>query len=199
MAVSTRVFIDYWNFQLRWNERSGGAKCNWPSLPMTLMAAAQACAPQLGALQLDDTRVYASYEPGREANLRKWLDSFLDRQPGFRVFVRERNPRPAPAYCRACKDQVRSCPKCGTAFTRAIEKGVDSAILTDMFSLAWEEAFEVAILVTGDADLVPAVEKIQDRGPKVINATWASHGHQIARSCWASFQIDPLIPQLTRP
>jgi uncharacterized LabA/DUF88 family protein len=81
---------------------------------------------------------------------------------------------------------------------RAAEKGVDAAILTDMFSLAWEHAYDVGILVSGDGDLVPAVEKIQDRGLKVVNATWRNYGHDLAKRCWASFSIDPLIPQLTR-
>ena len=67
-----------------------------------------------------------------------------------------------------------------------------------MFSLAWENAYDVAILVTADADMVPAVEAIQDRGLKVINATWSKHGHNLAKKCWASFPIDPLIPSLTR-
>ena len=75
---------------------------------------------------------------------------------------------------------------------------MDAAILTDMFSLAWEQAYEVAILVSSDADMVPAVEKIQDKGLKVINATWSGWGHQLAKTCWASFDIDPLIIQLSR-
>lgn len=67
-----------------------------------------------------------------------------------------------------------------------------------MFSLAWEKAYDVAILVSGDADLIPAVEKIQDRGLKVVNATWQGYGNDLARHCWASFLIDPLVPDLTR-
>jgi uncharacterized LabA/DUF88 family protein len=81
---------------------------------------------------------------------------------------------------------------------RAVEKGTDSAIITDMFSLAWEGAYEVAVLVSSDADMIPAVERIQDRGPKIINATWQNHGHDLARRCWASFSIDPLVQQLAR-
>ena len=67
-----------------------------------------------------------------------------------------------------------------------------------MFSLAWERAYDVAILVSGDADMVPAAEKIQERGLKVVNATWLKYGHNLAKACWASFPIDPLITQLTR-
>lgn len=201
MATSVRIFVDYWNFQLQWDDRTGRStekRCDWPKLPVTLAAAAQACAPQLGPLQVDDTRVYASVNPLTEANLRRWLDNFLDRQPGFRVFVRERQARKRPIHCRKCGTETADCPHCHAPFERAIEKGTDAAILTDMFSLAWEQAYEVAILVSGDADMVPAVEKIQDRGLKVINATWDKHGHHLAKACWASFIIDPIVAQLTR-
>jgi hypothetical protein len=42
---------------------------------------------RLGSLTLQETRVYAGYEAGREAALKSWLHNFLDRQPGFRVFT----------------------------------------------------------------------------------------------------------------
>jgi NYN domain-containing protein len=198
VAVSTRVFIDFWNFQLAWNDRAGGSGCDWPRLPSVLAAAAQGAAPQLGQLQVDDTRVYASYEPGREAKLAQWLDSFLDRLPGFRVFTRERKASPTSIHCRSCDQKLTTCPNCSARFMRAGEKGVDAAIITDMFSLALENAYQVAIIVTGDGDLVPAVEKIQDKGFKIVNATWKGYGHNLAKKCWASFNIDPLVASLTR-
>ena len=199
MTTSVRLFIDFWNFQIQWRDRTNDAHVDWAKLPTVLAGAAQTTATQLGALRIDDTRIYASVNPIKDAKFRGWLDSFLDRQPGFRVFTRERKPRKKPVYCGACNTETADCPNCGTPFERAIEKGVDSAILTDMFSLAWEEAYDVAILVSGDADLVPAVEKIQDRGLKVVNATWLGYGNNLAKACWASFAIDPLVPQLTRP
>ena len=63
MAGPTRVFIDFWNFQLQWKARAAGANCDWTKIPSTLLAAAQGVAPQLGQLQLDDTRIYASTNP----------------------------------------------------------------------------------------------------------------------------------------
>ena len=197
--TAARIFIDYWNFQLQWNRRSQKG-CDWSKLPNALVASAAAIAPQFGSLRLDDIRVYASVNAGRpnDGKLRNWLETFLDRQPGFRVFIRERKSRVQPIRCRECGLETHECPHCHAKFERAAEKGVDAAILTDMFSLAWEQAYEVAILVSSDADMVPAVEKIQDKGLKVINATWSGWGHQLAKTCWASFDIDPLIIQLSR-
>ncbi len=59
-----------------------------------------------------------------------------------------------------------------------------------LLSLAGESAFDAAILVSSDTDYLPAVEWLQARGFKVINATWANHGHELARACWASFELD---------
>jgi hypothetical protein len=30
----------------------------------------------------------------------------------------------------------------------------------------------------------------------VINATWANHGHELARACWASFELDGIVSKL---
>jgi hypothetical protein len=195
--IAARIFVDFWNFQLCWKVAThGGLTCDWSRMPAVFLGAALEAAAQLGPLTLKDTRVYASVNPDRDGRLRKWMDNVLDRSPGFRVFVRERRSRPKPAHCRACEHDQSACPKCAVNYVHAPEKGVDAALLSDMFSLAWEKRYHVAILVSGDADLVPAVQKIQDKGVKVINATWGRHGNKLARTCWASFPIDSLVGQL---
>jgi len=80
----------------------------------------------------------------------------------------------------------------------APEKGVDAAIVTDLFSLAWEKAYDVAILLSSDADFIPAVTRLQEKGIKVINATWLQHGHDLAKQCWASFNLDDLVEEIVR-
>lgn len=69
---NTRIFIDYWNFQLMWNERTHSARCDWPLLPGELTRAAETllAGAGLGSLTLKETRVYAGYEAGREAKLK---------------------------------------------------------------------------------------------------------------------------------
>lgn len=52
--------------------------------------------------------------------------------------------------------------------------------------------------MSSDADFVPAVERLQEKGVKIINATWRGHGHQLARVCWASFDIEQLTAGLVR-
>ncbi len=119
MRLGTRIFVDFWNFQLNWNDRT------------------------------DQT-------------------------------------------------QIADCPRCDAAFKRAPEKGIDAAIATDLLSLAWEGVLDVAVLVSGDSDFVPAVERIQEKGLKVVNATWRNHGHELAHACWASFDLDSVVRRLVR-
>jgi uncharacterized LabA/DUF88 family protein len=203
MAYRVRVFIDFWNFQLNWNSRLPSSACNWPQVPITLVrraGEALASAGISGSLQLEETRVYASHDPGsqKEAKLSNWLSNFLDRQPSFRVFVRERAVVARRVRCRECGMEMQDCPQCGKRLLTAREKGVDTAIVTDLLSLAWERAYDVAVLVSSDADLVPAVARLQEKGFKIINAAWTGIGHELAKTCWASFAIEAVANELVR-
>ncbi|MCK6515624.1 NYN domain-containing protein [Myxococcota bacterium] len=198
--MRVRVFIDFWNFQLTWNERGGGARCDWTMLPTALVnAASGAIGPAgLGALTLEETRVYAGYEAGRESQLGNWLHNFLDRQPGVRVFTSERHWRKQPVYCPNCRTEHETCVVCGADFGRAAEKTIDARIVTDLVGLAWEDAYDVAILVSADKDFIPAVEHVQAKNFKVINATWRKRGHQLAKVAWASFYLDDVAARIAR-
>jgi hypothetical protein len=206
--VRARVFIDFWNFSLGWNDATGKkAQCDWSKLrdwsklPAALVANAAkliSATGDTGPLVLDETIVHASVEDTREAKLRVWLTSWLAQQPSFDVKIRTRRPRRHPVHCRACGNDMTACSKCQAPLTVSAEKGVDAALVTDLLSLAWQRAYDVAVLVSGDADYIPAVEYVQSQGLKVINAAWASKGHELRRECWGSFSINDLIPDLTR-
>jgi len=200
MTQNVRLFVDFWNFQINWNHRAGGANCDWKAVPRVLLDKVQSIltANGLDAAQLHETRVYASYERGRENKLKNWLDSFLDKQPGFSVIVKERHWRTHAIHCRACDTKHEDCPKCKAKLGRASEKMVDSRIVTDMLSLAWDGSYDVALLITSDADMVPAVESLQRHNFKVINATWKGHGHELAKVSWASFELDGELDKLKR-
>lgn len=205
LAYRVRLFVDFWNFQLQWNDHlSPGKQCDWPRLPACFVAEAQSAIKSAGideGLQLEETRVYASYNPARaeDTKLKGWLSNFLDRQPSFRVFAKQRKDKPATFRCRACQTEFGSCPSCSAPLVRSREKGVDTAIATDLLSLAWEGAFDVAVLVSSDEDMVPCVERLQEKGLKVINAAWPVRGQALAKACWASFGIMAVAEGLVRP
>lgn len=202
--MRARVFIDFWNFQLGWNDATAGkAHCDWAAVPRAfvqassdLVMATTGTDPQL---TVEETIVHASVEDGPETKLRGWLMNWLDRQPSYDVKIRPRKPRPQRVHCKKCQHNMTTCGSCGSTLMASVEKGVDAALVTDLLSLAWQQAYDVAVLVSGDADYIPAVEYVQERGLKVINAAWASKGHNLRGACWGSFEIDRLIPALTRP
>jgi len=53
---------------------------------------------------------------------------------------------------------------------KARQKGVDVQLAVDMLVGAFEGAFDVAVLVAGDADFIPVVEEVKRRGVMVVAA-----------------------------
>src|SRR5205823_992680 len=142
-------------------------KCDWRALAPAVIAASAALLGTVGItdpLDLEETLLYASVDPMTEGPLRNWLTSYIDLLPSWRVSVRERRAQPRKMHCRHCNTTIKTCPSCQQPYSAKPEKGVDAAIVTDMLSLAWQNAYDVAVLVSSDADFVPAVERIQTQG-----------------------------------
>ena len=204
MEGRTRVFIDFWNFQLNWNERIQ-AKCDWRTLPTVLVHEAGRVLSQVDnrddtRLSLTETRLYASVDPHneKEGPLKGWLDNTVRRMPSYHVEIRERRRQPASLFCRHCHQKTGSCPTCAEPFVRSVEKGVDSAIVTDMLLLGWQGSMDVVLVVSSDADLVPAVRVLRDHGLRTVNASWRGHGHELAKACWGSFDLDAIARKVVR-
>jgi len=51
---------------------------------------------------------------------------------------------------------------------KSVEKGVDVALACRMLSLAHHNAYDTAILVSGDADILPAVQEVRRLGRRVM-------------------------------
>ncbi|MHB0978970.1 MAG: NYN domain-containing protein [Thermoleophilia bacterium] len=197
-----RVFVDYWNFQLSASEMLGrNFRPDWKRIPQWLGVDAVRLAvgdPTL-ALRLDGLAAYMSYNPASEADRRfkTWASNFLDRVPSVQVVCKERKPRYAP-QCQQCHQAIIECPHCGAAMAGTVEKGVDVAIATDMIRLAWEESYDYAVLVSSDADYVPAVEFLNSKGRRVIHVGFPPKGMNLAKACWASLGMAPHLPGLER-
>ncbi len=61
--------------------------------------------------------------------------------------------------------------------------------MTDMIQLAWENSYDIAVLVTSDRDFIPAVEFLSSKGKKVVHAGFPTRGFDLSRRCWASFDV----------
>ncbi len=99
----------------------------------------------------------------RQRRLAGFLD-MLEAQTGFFVF---RFPR---------KSRQNTCPSCGALVQFTTEKEVDTTLVADMLRLAAVNAFDIAVVVSGDADLAPAVEGVRGLGKQVYVATWGGSG-----------------------
>ncbi len=199
--LRARIFIDFWNFQLAWNRLSHQDRCDWQRLPPALLGQARVVLQAAGVeteLSLEETIVHASVDPLGEARLRGWLTNWLDHRPSFDVKIRDRRARRKDIHCRQCGTTTRHCPNCGEEYMGRPEKGVDAAVVTDLLSLAWQGAYDLAVLVTSDADYIPAVEHVQAKGLKVVNAGWRDRGHELQGACWGSFHIDAIQEELCR-
>lgn len=206
-VTRVRVFVDYWNFQLSLNEREARARgtpdhrfnVDWVKLGPWL--AAKACAVAgVTSHSFDGVILYTSYNPSTPegAKFKNWVTTWLDRQAGVNVQCRERKPR-GVLKCPACHVPIGTCPHCTKPIVSTIEKGVDTLIATDMIRLAWEGAYDLAVLATLDSDLVPAVEFLNARGHKVIQAGFPPKGVDLATACWGSFDVFPVRNEIRRP
>lgn len=198
-TLRVRVFVDFWNLQLTLNGLVGADyRLDWKALSPRLVAEAETILEE--PLHLEGTHVYVSLNPRTKKGkrLRGWAMSFLDRCPGIRVICKERKPKGLPR-CPTCHEEVKVCPVCGAAMQGTVEKGIDTAIVTDMISLAWENAWDVAILASSDHDLIPPVEFLTTKGRKIINAHFPPVGAHLARTCWAPIDMRRLLKDLERP
>lgn len=58
------------------------------------------------------------------------------------------------------QSQVEECRKCGHTYPYSNEKMTDVNIAVEMLSDAYLDKFDMALLITGDSDLVPAINAV---------------------------------------
>ena len=73
---------------------------------------------------------------------------------------------------------------------RFVIKGDDIHIATDMVGDAYENKYDTAIIVSGDGDFAPAIQRVQKLGKKVENAYFhVSSSHNLKSICNSSIMI----------
>ena len=153
--IRVRVFVDHSNVECSWERtrKSKAAKLNWARLPALLIDEINHMESLVGS-QIDfrGISVYASTHPSPNEGQKKkayWLQYVLDQMEGYTVKVSTRQ-----AVEEVCDQGHKS--------THYIEKGVDTKIACDMLSLAMRDLYDVGVILTDDADLIPSIECVQD-------------------------------------
>src|SRR5947208_12038389 len=107
----------------------------------------------------------AYYYVGLSADAPPLVEGFLkglELRPGYFV---KREPRVR---------RTGVAPGCGGVYEHTTEKRVDTRLVADIIQYAAIGAFDVAVLVSGDDDFVPAVEAVNALGRQVWVATWSA-------------------------
>lgn len=205
------VFIDYWNFQITRNQKlakSHGvtnykSQIAWGKVgPVLAREACQILGSAPASLSYEGTYIYTSYNPAtpEERKYKNWVTSWLDKQPGINVQIRERRPKSAPK-CTTCHREITNCPHsdCGRPINATLEKGVDTLLVTDLIRMGVRGAYDAAVIVSLDADLIPGVQFVQSEGKKVIQAGFPPSGTNLATECWGSFDIMKVEKEIQEP
>ncbi len=92
-----------------------------------------------------------------------------------------------------------TCEKCSETTSAFVEKGVDVQIATDMMSFGVRNGYDVAVLVSNDGDLAPAVEFLRDHGKKVYHAQFNPRsGRNLGKACFDSIDLAQLKDTIKR-
>ena len=67
--------------------------------------------------------------------------------------------------CRQCGDEQKRCPQCSTQYKRYEEKQSDVRMALRLVTDACKDRYDTAIVMTGDSDLVPAIETVKGLFP----------------------------------
>ena len=103
----------------------------------------------------------------------------LERRPGF--FVRRFNRRAT----------TRECPHCARIIAYTEEKMVDTSLVTDMVLLAVQDAFDIAVVFSGDLDLAPGLSALHSLGKQAWIATFGDYGlsRSLTRAAWGTINL----------
>jgi len=184
-----RVFVDHANFDIGWKESVGrGTRLNWEILPDMIINKLQEMRYLKGnALEMSGVYVYASTHPRpSDADLKyeHWLKFILDQLPGYTVKHSLRQAR------------VSKCEQ-GHKFTHYVEKGVDTRIACDMLAAAIRGAYDIAVVISDDADLLPSVEVVQDVLDRhVVHVGFKKSGEHLRSAAWGHILLDGLVDEL---
>lgn len=87
-------------------------------------------------------------------------------------------------FCEKCILKVDEFLKVAGLNKMSREKGIDVMLVADLVKNAFQEKYETALLFTGDADFVPAVELVQTLKKEVVNIhTYAGSSAELRTKC----------------
>ncbi|MEW5825485.1 MAG: NYN domain-containing protein [Candidatus Bipolaricaulota bacterium] len=92
--------------------------------------------------------------------------------------------------------RTAKCRHCNRGRNYWTEKRVDTRLVADMIHYAAVDAYDVAVLFSGDQDLVPAVDAAKHLGRRVYVATWSQRGlsRELRACCFGEIWLEDGLP-----
>lgn len=149
------LFLDGKNFYAGWRDSAESRPMDFTRLTEWLMK-------QVGGDCLFGSFYYTGVS-GDNEKLKAFLET-LSHNRSFYINTFDR------------KHASHQCSHCGEVDSYTVEKEVDTSLVADMVYYAATNAFDVAVLLSGDADLRPALEKLRLFGKKAYIASWNGKG-----------------------
>jgi hypothetical protein len=175
------VFVDYQNTYMRVREAFG-----WTDAHFTL---GQVFPRRLGVLLTDRGRHGANGDPSRQ--LEKVMVFRGEPSAAHSTVAQGANQRQVRYWQAQAAVEVVTRPlrysqvgvdRRGDPIVKAQEKGIDVLIALSMVMGAMRDQFDVAVLVSADTDLVPALEVVCTLGKRCEVASWRDPADPIYRS-----------------
>lgn len=197
MESRVRIFVDYWNFTLDMKDYNPAYRIDYEKLSDILMRETQSVVG--GECQFLGVSVYTSINP-LSAQGRKDRDFYrntLEQKRGFRVNICEQRPK-SNIICQNCNYPILMCPNCNQQLRKMVEKGVDTGIVTEMMQGAWDNIYDVAVILSSDKDIIPAVDYLGTRNKKIIHASFGNSGMHLSQKCWARINLSKFTEEMKR-
>lgn len=127
-------------------------------------------------IDYDYNKVRRECSKGYDLIAAYWFDAWIGGNDGKRRFLDsvEGDGFRVEEFTLRERDSQRECPNCGHEYdhTHHVTKGVDVSLATEMLNLAFTDAYNVAILVSGDEDYLRSIRYIQNQGKSVVVASF---------------------------
>lgn len=77
-----------------------------------------------------------------------------------------------------------------------VEKGVDASIVTALYEGAINNSYDIALLLSNDADHIPAITTIQDRlNKQIVHIGFKRGGNEVRSAAWSHVTLDGEVAQ----
>lgn len=187
------IFVDFWNYTLNMQNHDPTFQTDWFTMPWALADCARECLRVTsGQARYEGIFIAGSFDQYSDSDvrLRNWAQNTLIKAPGSRIDFKPRQKTSSGPRCIGnLHHEVKNCPDCGASMLGTREKGVDTQIVTEMLRCAWEDMYDVGVLVSEDRDFVPAVSHLASRGFKFIHARFPDRGFELRKYCWGEINL----------